>query len=299
MSNKIFTEGTCKKKDLFNTLIAAFQAGGWTVLNPGGTDYVDLYSDGTDGNKKMWFRFYPYDGTLEPSSSYDIRTTNYTDCGFRFGAGYRGGTMQFVGTRTEIWSFMSGRNNSFSTTYARGYDKEWDMRYWYYCDKDRMIWITQPFEYTGYKKYAVFNFLGVPEELYMQEYTDPFFSGAVFATSSCSYAPNRMRIAERPASIIKDNNGSSFVETMSMVPTKSPNAEGIFQLSEVYFGKSDEGIRGKLGGFYVIPTSNILDGDIIEVQSEGEIHRYRYIYLGGAYSGTTSLPTQGLLIRIE
>jgi hypothetical protein len=298
MSNMIFTQGECKKKDLFDILIAAFQAGGWTVLNPGGTDYVDLYSDGTDGNKKMWFRFYPYDGTLS-NASYDIRTTNYTDCLFRFGSGYSGGNMTFIGSRNEIWSFMSGRNISPTTNYSRGFNKEWDMRYWYYCDKDRMIWVTQPFEYTGYKDYAVINFLGVPEELYLQEYTDPFFSGVVFATSSCSYDPNRMRIAERPASIIKENNGSSYVDTLSMIPTKSPNADGIFQLNEVYFSRNDEGLRGKLGGFYMIPTNNILDGDIIQVQVGSEVHQYRYILLGNAWSGYTSLPTRGLLIRIS
>lgn len=56
--------------------------------------------------------------------------------------------------------------------------------------------------------------------------------------------------------------------TYSALPSKNPNADGIYVMSEIIYGSQSEGYRGRFDGVYALPAQNIVEGDIIKVGND-------------------------------
>lgn len=290
---------------MFTKLLEIFIEGGWTILtpNPLTSPYVNIHSTGISGDKHMYIRLKPFDGNTG-LATYDIRTTDYTDFQLDFGSAYNAATDTITAIgRTEIFNFIGARNDSLSNGYARLYSKEWFMRYWYYVDKDRLMFISQPGALfpDAIQKYATFTFLGIPEEMYLKEHLLPVYMGAVLVKTHTAMGANKARILERPAILPRENTNATTNIYAASAGIVSPNVEGVVELTDAFIGDPREGTRGKLGGFYVCPTGvNLLDGDTVELVTPTGTHTYLYKLPGILGSGFTSFPTAtGILIRIS
>ena len=303
MSNKIWNYGTCLKKDLFSTLVSILQTGGWTLLtsDPENAPKVNFKTVGELGDKTIYLQLIPFDGNVS-SATFDIRKTNYTDFVLHMGIGYDS-TTDTITTQGDpiIFSFISGRGPIAETRFGRMLDKEWSMHYWYYVDKDRIMFMSQPgLGATGtYGTNTAFNFIGVPEEMYLKEHASPVYSGLVSANSHCNTSQNRVRIQEKPLNSIKLNGTSYCTTTLLMSLGASPNVDNNVELSEVYITAATEGLRGKLGGFYLLPTGAILDGDTVEVLHEGAKHTYLVKILGPHHGSSLSCFPSGTALAIR
>lgn len=305
MTNKIWTAGSCLKKDMFSKLLDIFQIGGWTILtpNPMTAQSVNLYSPGISGDKHIYIKLKPFDGNTV-TAPYDVRTTDYTDIQMEFGTSYNpvNDTMVTIG-RAEIFSFIGGRNDSLSYSYGRVFSKEFTMKYWYYVDRDRLIFISQPdMGFTDVvKTYTTFNYLGIPEESYLKEHLSPVYMGTVLIKSHTGFSTGKGRVLERPAILPRENTNVSTTTYVAKTDSTSPNVEGVVELTEVYTGAINEGTRARLGGFYVCATgANLLDGDTVEVQDITGTHTYLYKPPGPQGASVSSFPLAlGFLIRIS
>lgn len=307
MADKIFTKYTVKKKDLFMTLINHMKSVGWQRLNEGhpstgNTEFI-MYSLGESGDTPIYVDLAPYDGAnVIGNESYNIMTTDYTDGVIRIGQGYDNTSGALLGPYMSGWttfSFLPGRNYvNDQSSYARQYNKEFDMDMYIYADKNFVVFVVVPFLYTNLAN--CITFFGIPEKSYLEEVKSPSFTNVIFGSSGRFYGgSNVIAVLERPKSFTR-NNGGYTCNVLSVLSPYSPNVDGVFQLSDIYYTKGDEGIRGMIGnGFYILPLGGAVDGDIIEVGEGENIQRYRYTVLGSANNNYTSLPTLAVAIRIS
>lgn len=302
MAMPIFTKGTCKKGDLFLTLIDIMLNAGWQRLNPSSNTSYLMYSDGTDGQSHMYIELFPYDGyNVIGNPTYDIRNGSgqCSDAMFRFVKNYDAttGTWDYQCNHMTL-PFFPGRYPNASFNNARSYRNDFDIDYYYYATKDVICFVVVPFKYTQLQN-LVFVF-GKPTESFMQEKTTKEYSGFMFATSGTllSGAPKKVLVFERAKSFI-DNLSAYWEDVQAIIPPRAPDTDGIFGLSDMFYGISDQGMRGRLAYFYLLPSGGLLDGDIIVVNNNGQTEKYRYTQLGAAAYGHSSFPTDAIAIRIE
>lgn len=311
MADKIYQKYTVLKKDLFMTLINHMKLNGWTRLNEGhpltGNSQFIMHSKGTAGDKPMYISLAPYDGNdVIGKSGYDIRTTDYSDGVYRMGSGYDPDTGALIGPFSadsfDTLSFFPGRSySSAGSAYSRTWNREFEIDFYIYADADFVAYCVRPLDYTGLEN--CFTFFGIPEKEYLQEVKTPAYSNFIFGTSGRNaWERNTLRTLERPRNWCRNYAGIQSL-VYSVLSPYSPNIDGVYQLSDLYVGRSDEGIRGKIGNeFYVLNPGGAVDGDIIEVRVEGVVKKYRYTLLGKASSIAgkvyTSLPTECIAFRI-
>jgi hypothetical protein len=308
--SKVYVKQTIKRKDMFMALINAMKAAGWTRLNEGhattGATQWIMHSKGKTGDKPIYVSLTPYDGyNVIGNESYNIMTTDYSEPQFQLGSGYDATTGSLTGTK--FWnsrftnlSFFPGRYYGSPThSYARQYNREWDIDMYFAIDLDFVSFVVVPFAYTGLQ--PCITFFGIPEKEYLQEVKSPAYSNVIAGTSGRQdWGRNTLAQLERPRNFSR--NGDAYQANLySTLSPFSPNIDGVYQLSDLYVGRSDEGMRGRIGnGFYVLNQASLaVDGDIIEVRVEGLIKKYRYTVLGGASNDYTSLPTNYVAFRIE
>ncbi|EJR57243.1 MULTISPECIES: hypothetical protein [Bacillus cereus group] len=305
MTKAIFTKGTCKKFELFDIFVQVALNGGWKLKEGSNLtdDQICLYTDGYNGDKHMAVHLTCYDSNYSP---YNIRTTDYTDGSMRMGTMQSNNTVFYSQDGMSSFCFFPGRtaNQDTNTSYARQYNKLFDMEYYYYVDKEVIIFLVVPFKYTGLGNGLIF--LGFPEQSFVEESKrneNKSYSGAVYANSG--YCGNvigsyRLRVADNPKNLLEVPGKNTIAQgTYSLVSPLSPNIDKKFVLSEVFYGDSTTGMRGRLGKIYLLQQGGILDGDIIEIKVNNEIQKYRYTVLGGASSNYTSFVTNAAAIRVE
>jgi hypothetical protein len=302
MAMPIFTKGTCKKGDLFLTFIDIMINAGWQRLNPSSNTSYLMYSDGTDGQSKMYIEIWPYDGSnVIGNAVYDIRNGSgqYSDPIARLVKDYDSstGTWNYQSNYFSM-PFFPGRRISAASGYGRQWRNDFDIDYYYYATKDVVCFVVVPFKYTGIGNQAFL--LGKPSQSFMEEKTAKEYSGFIYATSGPTYdeANKKVLIFERPKSYI-DNLSAYDEYVYSVVPPRSPDMDGAFGLTDMFFGRTDEGMRGRLSYFYFLNKGNLLDGDIIVVNNGSQVEKYRYTELGDPYNYATSFPTYAIAIRIE
>lgn len=301
MADKIFSKvASVKKKDLMPTLVNLMITAGWQRLNTGhastGASRYIMKSNGKTGDKPIYFELLPYDGNnVIGNATYDIRTTDYTDGQFRMGSGYDPTTGMLTGPfsttlSSQVFSLIGGRaSGSDNNANGRLLNKDYECDLYYYIDLDFVVIAVCPLVYTGMQN--CMTFFGIPEKEYLDEVKTPVYSNIIYGTSGLmTEGAQAIKVLERPKSFARNNAGYNLV-SQALIPALSPNVDGNFQLSDIYYGKSDEGIRGRIGnGFYVIPHSGIVDGDIIQVVVGGVTQQYRFVKLPVASSNWTSLP---------
>jgi hypothetical protein len=311
MTKAIFTKGTCKKSELFETLINIMKNAGWIYHNEDTpTSYPVLYTNGKNGNRHFAINLCWEDGFVTAA---DIRKTTYADGVFKLGCvtkdpasnsiSFRSGDQWdtlafFPGRRYDTWQNGSNYNRA-------GYELNWDIDYYYYADKDCVIFVILPFKYTG--KENTIMYFGFPEQSFVEEaqrnYTKPF-SGGIYANSGhagTTIGSKRIRVVDNPKNLPELATLTSQPHSVnSLIPQMSPNLDNKFCLSEIFISYGNNiGMRARLGRVYALPPGGMLDGDIIQITINSEVQRYRYTTLGAADQSYTSFPTQAVAIRVE
>ncbi|VXC86345.1 conserved hypothetical protein [Bacillus mycoides] len=305
MTKAIFTKGTCKRFELFDTFVQVVLNGGWKLRDGVSlTDNtIDLYTDGFNGDKHLAIQVNCLDSNY---SGHNIRTTQFANGSIRLGTLKNDKKEFFTNDGFASLSFFSGRNystdnnNSYSTSIERLYDIE----YYYYVDQEVIVFIVVPFRYTNLGNTVMF--IGFPEQSFVEESRkeeNKPYSGAIYANSGFSgtdIGQYSARITETPKNLLPLPNRTTMAQrTLSLVSPLSPNVDNKFVLSEIFYGDSNTGLRGRFGRIYLLSPGGMLDGDIIEIKVENKIQKYRYTALGGASNNYTSFVTYAVAIRVE
>ncbi|PED46823.1 MULTISPECIES: hypothetical protein [Bacillus] len=303
MTKAIFTKGTCKKYELFDTFVQVALNGGWKLRD--GTNLtdttIDLYTNGYNEDKHLAIRINCLDGNY---SGCNIRTTNYSDGSIVMGAIEQNGNFTTQEGFNTLCFFPGRSYSDFSTSGARSYDRLFDMEYYYYVDKEVIVFLVTPFRYTNLGNTLIF--IGFPEESFVEESRKEEkkpYSGAIYANSGHSGSDTGQysaRITETPKNLLPLPTRTTMAQrTLSLVSPLSPNVDNKFVLSEIFYGDSNTGLRGRFGRIYLLSPGGMLDGDIIEIKVENKIQKYRYTALGGASNNYTSFITNAVAIRVE
>lgn len=307
MTQKIFTKESIKRRDLFEKLIQVMVNGGWQLLNADTSKKYIMFSEGTSGDKKMYLELLPYDGVIQ--SDRDMRNKRdqliASNGLMRWGNAYNPvtDTMTYLNTSYIPLPFDNNRAWSNFKGVSRT-NSDYDLDFYYYVDKDRVMYFLKHGGYTNYPN--LFHMFGLPEESYIEEDYTGFPTNFISLGTGGMPSSQQCYIASRPLNFLPKGATRYEMNNYSTLPPMSPNADSEFPLSEILFGRSDEGLRFRVGGFYVVkPNSKyILDGDLIvatEKKADGttEIQKYRFCDAPKGADGWTALPAEGIAIRVE
>lgn len=312
MTNKIFTKISLKRKDLFEKFIEVMVNGGWQLLNTDTSTKYVLFSDGISGDKHMYLEIYPFEGSdVINNATYDMRNKTRSSIAdsalFRIGESYDSstGSMSYY-DGYKVLPFIQNRDNSISYSSIIWVDPNEDLDFYYYVDKDRVMFLVNPsvYRYTGKSNH--FFMLGLPEESYLEEDYSGFPSnflilGSVNMPNNAISSYPKAWIAKRPKNYVPKSSSVYSIQSYSIISPMSPNVDLKFPMSELLLGNGNEGLRCKVGGFYLVkPNSGeILDGDTIVVQTDNRVEKYRYCDVPLGYDNRSAFPVQGMAIRIE
>ncbi|WP_342761798.1 hypothetical protein [Bacillus sp. BR3(2024)] len=306
MTEHIFKRFTPLKKNIFNLVIDEMLRVGWKQLNEGkptSNDVYVMYSNGNDGKKNIYIELIPYDGrNMEDSPQkldFDVRSTLYSDAFFKFCYGYdkekgRGTTPD------QSWptSWFRGRNYSDGVT-SNGpkIAIDTEIEFYLFVDKEKIITCTIPPAST--KLAPAVTYIGVLGALMLEEKHEPYTRALVWYASAWSgnySTANTGLTFNRPKGSNETSISQSYRSNWLQIPTGlNPNIDNTFLLTPFYILSDSYGVRGKLEGIYRTSDAGIVSGDILEIEVNGKIQKYKYVYASGSYG---SLPAP-LAFRIE
>lgn len=314
MTNKIFNRFEVARKDIFQTVIDEMLRVGWVQKNKGASsenNSFDMYSDGNDNKKNIFLALIPFDGRNSESapstnSSYDIRKSDYADPFFRFFEGYdenSNSRINITDSNPLGWFFGRRYNTGFTKGKGPTYDKDAIFELYVFADKERVIVATIAPEYLS--GYNVVSYIGVPDDLYLKDSHEPF-TRAIYAastafsgvTTSSVSAQNQGWMFAGPESF--PSSTKPYRSTTSyFTPLKNPTIDKSYILSPIFVETKDEGVRGRLDGiFYLSGTTNLSQGDFIEIPTDEGIQKYRYLACVSNVANTYSLPSD-IVIRVS
>ncbi|MFY0147707.1 hypothetical protein [Bacillus cytotoxicus] len=307
MSEYIFKRLTPFKKRIFDIVINEMLRVGWKQLNEGkenANDVYVMYSDGNDGKKNIYIELIPYDGrNMEVSSErfkFDVRSTVYSDAFFKFCTGYNNATGR--GNSPDYsWptSWFQGRSYNSGVGSSNGPTINPDIKFEFYLfiDKEKIITCTIP--PISINLNPAVSYIGVLDDLMLEEEHKPYTRALTWYSSAYSgnwSTSNHGLTFNRPKNSDGTVPGSSYRSTwLSISASRNPNIDNKFLLLPFYILTDQYGIRGKLGGIYYTSGNGILNKDIIEIDVDGVIQKYKYVNAVGSYG---SLPPS-LVFRIE
>lgn len=281
----IFTPGTCLKKDFYGVLKNALLSAGWiNITSNYATDGDVLTSPGNTGDKALIINM----RSANVKNDYDTATTAYCLMSIRFPTSYTPGAAGVAGTfvRPGGWQWMA----IYPATNPANVQLAMDTIYNYklYVDKSKLIFsIEFP---LGLNTNPIFHYIGLPDSIYCDEAGN---RGMVWGTTCYSQsATGNVLIADRP-------NGISSASDVYDIPllcnlsAKNPNNSGKFGISDIYYGNSNDGVRGKLDGIFTFPSTGLLTGDTITIGSN-----VYYALICHQYYNN-SFPSLGIAIRIQ
>jgi hypothetical protein len=278
----IFTPGTCFKKDFYDVLCNALIGAGWkNITSNYATDGDVFTSTGNTSDKALLINLQKFYGTYSPI---DISVHNWI--GVRLPTSYTPGSVATAGTFiSPPWVGLSvvpqyeyERNNT-----AGPLDTMFD--YKIYVDKSKLLFSV---EYpSSIDKQPLFAYIGLPDSTYTSE-SDNRGSVLGFTSGTNGY----FLVANTPDGVGSVTSYDSLY-TISNIPSKNPNNSGNYGISEIYYGSSSEGIRGKLDGVLALPNINIKTGNLIKIGSS------TYYVLVCHSCKCNSFPSLALAIRIS
>lgn len=277
----IFTSGSCLKNELFDIIIAAMVSAGWeNVSSLASSDFIVMKSTGVNSDKSLCFQI----RATNTSNTNSVISTDYCTASLRFIDTYIPGDTGVAGTVGRIsagwWNLpivpvVNTTTLSGATT----------LNYKLYTDKNRVMVAIEYPPATGYS--PLFWMIGLPDTVQVPETGN---KGLIFATTSYATTSANIYINDNP-----DGLGSAAaayaMPTYTVLSPKNPNNANKYAMSEVYYGSTTEGIRGTVDGVYLLPITNSLTGDIIEVGAE------EYYTLICQSYGSNSFSSLGLAIR--
>ncbi|MDA2116905.1 hypothetical protein PDN31_16280 [Bacillus cereus] len=309
MVEYIFKRFTPLKKDIFDLVINEMLRVGWKQLNEGKENAKDvyvMYSNGNDGHKNIFIELIPYDAAniegYSTKSKYDVRTSIYSDPFFKFCTGYnsnsgRGTSQDF--SRPVSW--FTGRRgyNYTGTDDGPAIDPSVAIELFIYIDKEKIILCTIPPVITNL--YPTLCYLGVLDNLILEEIHEPYTRALVWYSSafnglSGGYTNIGLTFAA-PKNGVQSLTVIPYQSNWLKIPSsRNPNVDSRFIMTPFYIYHDNYGIRGKLGGIFTTSESGIVSGDILEVEENGKIKKYKYIYAKSNIAGALPAP---LTFRIE
>ena len=281
MADYIFTSGTCAKSDCYSLIKNTLLAAGWTnVSSSATTDFDIFYSNGENGDKNLYIQTRPGNATnVNP-----VDTTDYCAFSYRLINTYIpkvGGGAGTFGRAAETWKLL------YIAPSAATISKATLVNYKIHANKNRLIVV---FEFPpALALNAVTLYIGIPDVMYCSD-TDS--RGLLVATSSNAQAAATVTITSTPAELAVSALSYNLTTYCTLAP-KNPNSAGKYILSDVYFGSATEGFRGKLSGLYVIPNTNVLAGDLIQIGTKS------YYVVINHVLGNTSFPSPALVIQVS
>lgn len=253
MADVIFTSGTVQKNGVYAMMINAFIAAGWTNISSHAvTDFDVLRSPGEAGDKNLIIQIRPGNATnVNP-----ITTTDYNVMSYRLIGDYTPGAPGVAGTTTraaEAWTLM------YIVPTATTVPQATTMTYFMNVNKNRMIIVleTPP----AISQLPVMHYIGLPDQTYASE---PASRGLLVASSAYPKTNATLHITNTPGEVASETASSTRTLYCELAP-KNPNSAGMFAFSEIMYGSSTEGFRGKLNGIYALPSGGVNNGDIVNV----------------------------------
>jgi hypothetical protein len=256
MSDAVFQSGTVLKRDVTAFIRDAFINAGWQQVS---TDLVNdgyiFYSTGEDGNKETYIRM-----RATGTSRFDASDTGYeidfwTLKGYVPNPGGSGTGTMTIGTAFTAAMVMGVSNLTFNTT----------AQYFIHTNRDRMIlFLEWPSSLGDYKTHVLY--LGSATTFYPETQGQ---SNTIMASNLYSSTWNNLIYLQN-----NNLNTLNTYQTMSWYYTlanTNPDREGKLYFSELYFGDTLEGYRGKIEDIYLLPTANVIWKDEIVVDTQ----RYR------------------------
>lgn len=202
-----------------------------------------------------------------------IVSTDYCSASLRLIETYTPGSNGAAGTvgrPSEPWKYFMAAPSSGTLS------KDTTMTYRLNVNKNRLIIVIESPSATGIG--SVLNYIGIPDEVYADE---PDSRGLIFATTSRADAVSNLIVSNSPVNIAPATSATVRPIIVNLSP-KNPNSQGLYMLSEFYYGNTSEGTRGKLTGIYGLPNDNVLHGSIIE---DGA--RQYFVVVPGVFSSNT------------
>ncbi|MDM5298055.1 hypothetical protein QUF51_07780 [Bacillus pumilus] len=266
----IFTTGTCLKSELYSVIKNSLINAGWQNKSSNATsDYDVFYSTGELGDKKLVFQMRATDVTDKNS----IITTDYCVASIRMIESYTPGSNGGAGTAgrpSEPWRYFMISPSSGLLS------KDTTMTYRINVNKNRLIIVTESPSATGLG--CVLNYIGLTDEIYADE---PDSRGLIYATTARADSASNVLISNSPVNIAPSTSATIRPIIVNLSP-KNPNTQGLYMLSEFYYGNTSEGTRGKITGIYGLPNDNVLHGSIIEDGS-----KQYFVVVPGMFAGSS------------
>ncbi|MDU2064719.1 MAG: hypothetical protein E6713_07725 [Sporomusaceae bacterium] len=266
----MFKSGTIKRTDVYDFILNSLLATGWQNISSNIADGDVLVSNGINGDKNLVFQMFPYPaGSVGVSAanynnaSYSIRSsqTNYAEIEFRLCMKYTPGTNGSAGT-------ILRPSQSF-IAWTVGNTSNWQispdtiLEYNIYVDKSKLILALKAPDIIS--RSASFFYIGLPDTQHVVNGADA--RGLLIAASPQYYNANGLLACSDYPHAPMGSYGNIYACSLTYPqPTKIPNANGIYLLSEPYYYSDLTGEVGKLDGVYMIGESvKLSHGDIIPV----------------------------------
>ena len=256
MSEVIFQETTCAKKDTIAKIVELMKGAGWKDVssNPT-TDFYVLQSTGESGDKNLHIQI--RSTATGGGSTTDTATTDTNAASVRLVSGYTPGSPGVAGIFDRAVSPEAWRNFYIAPT-TTAINLENEMRITYNVNKDRIILIIETPDSLGFA--PVTHYIGLPES-FIEE---PGSKGLILASSAYAVTASAVHITDN-ANDLAPLTASATRPTYITLPPRSPNSAGKHTPVQAFYGNTTEGWRGRIDGLYFLPAGSVTNGDTFSV----------------------------------
>jgi hypothetical protein len=265
MPDYIFSTEQVAKKDFYNWFLNKMIEAGWrNISSKPDTDGDVLQSTGEDGNRNLILNVRPgntngYTGI----GSNPITTTDYNVMSYRLLNDYTPGAAGTSGTSSRPLASRAWEPFYVVPTSAQ-VPKDTMLTVRYNVNKNRMIMLIETPSAVGVA--PILYYIGLPDETYCSE---PNSRGLLVAATAYNKYSGSVHISDTVGELasIGATAGISNNTYQTLAP-KNPNASGKYVISDIFYGDSTIGFRGKLTGVFALPNQNVLNGDIIKIDTK-------------------------------
>lgn len=279
----IFTPGQCTKAQLYDVVLNAMLAAGWqNITSNYATDGDVLYSTGVNGDKSLIINLIPYSGrnasgitaSAANDAAYSTRTTTYAYWSFRLEQSYTPGASGTAGTfshpsrtfNNPIYLFAGlGPGSNWGATYYAGnitFPIDTVMNYYIYVDKSKLILFVKPPDTYSINWSVIY--IGLPDTTFAKCDNG---RGVICALNWNWWGAFPLMTEYPDDGVVAQLTGTNnYYTALTFVqPTTSPNQNGKYFLSEIYYHNSSYGLIGKLDGILGVSNNGLTTGDTITI----------------------------------
>ncbi|ANB66142.1 hypothetical protein GFC29_3817 (plasmid) [Anoxybacillus sp. B7M1] len=265
MPDYIFATEQVAKKDFYNWLLNKMIGAGWRNISSNPTSDGDvLQSIGEDGTRNLILNLRPGNTTGNTGQgSNPITTTDYNVMSYRLLNDYTPGTAGTSGTSSRALA-----STAWETFYVipttTTIPKDTILTVRYHVNKNRIILLIETPAAVGVS--PILYYIGLPDEFYCSE---PNSRGLLIGSTGYNKYSGAVHISDTVGELasIGTTAGTSNTTYQTLAP-KNPNSAGKYIISDIFYGDSTIGFRGKLTGLFALPNQNVLNGDIIKIDTK-------------------------------